>query len=104
MHSGIHNAHVLCAQIISLLFIDQVLDFDFWGVQVLFLVFTFAKGTKLPLRWTGTLGHLFIRTFRLIFNLKIFEKDVINISRFGKITKEYCDLKNELLENFETFI
>ena len=36
---------------------------------------------------------------RFIFNLKIFEKDVINISRFGKITKEYYDLKYEVVEN-----
>ena len=38
---------------------------------------------------------------RFIFNLKIFEKDVINISRFGKITKEYYDLKNEVVENIK---
>ena len=38
---------------------------------------------------------------RFIFNLNIFEKDVINISRFGKITKEYYDLKNEVVENIK---
>ena len=35
---------------------------------------------------------------RFIFNIKIFEKDVTNISRFGKNTKEYYDLKHEVLK------
>ena len=34
-----------------------------------------------------------------IFNFKIFGNDLINIFRFGKITEEYFDLKNQEVEN-----
>ena len=36
---------------------------------------------------------------RFIFNFKIFGNDLINTFIFGKITKEYYDLKNEEVEN-----
>ena len=37
--------------------------------------------------------------FQINFNFKIFGNDLINFFRFGKITKEYYDLKNEDVEN-----